>query len=112
MKASKYLSEMMMTVVIILFVLGAGSALAWDMRWEIKQEAPSNQYSSRASAIEMREKFDYNSMNTFKGATDGSNGYTVMRNLNGNIMRGYIDKNGAGLLRDQDGNFYRVNTRW
>jgi hypothetical protein len=35
-----------------------------------------------------------------------------MRNLNGNTMRGYIDKDGSGLLQDQNGNFYRVNTRW
>jgi hypothetical protein len=58
------------------------------------------------------EKFDYNSMNKFKGMTDSSSGYTVMRNLNGGAMRGYIDKDGSGLLRDQNGNFHNVNTRW
>jgi hypothetical protein len=50
--------------------------------------------------------------NKLKGTTGSSNGYTVMRNLNGNTMRGYIAKDGSGLLQDQNGNFYRVNTRW
>jgi hypothetical protein len=51
-------------------------------------------------------------MSTFKGTIDSSNGYTVMRNLNGGTMRGYIDKDGSGLLRDQNGNLHNVNTRW
>jgi hypothetical protein len=51
-------------------------------------------------------------MNAFKGTIDSSNGYTVMRNLNGGTMRGYIEKDGSGLLRDQNGKYYRVNTRW
>jgi hypothetical protein len=51
-------------------------------------------------------------LNRFKGTADSSNGYTVMRNLNGDSMRGYIQKDGSGLLRDQNGNFYNVNTRW
>jgi len=38
--------------------------------------------------------------------------YTVMRNLNGGTMRGYINKDGTGLLQDQNGNFHNVNTRW
>ena len=60
----------------------------------------------------MQKKIDYNSMNAFKGTIDSSNGYTIMRNLNGSAMRGYIDKDGSGLLRDQNGNFHNVNTRW
>jgi hypothetical protein len=50
-------------------------------------------------------------MKSFWGTTDSSNRYTVMRNLNGETIRGYIDKGGFGFLRDQGGNFYRVNTR-
>jgi hypothetical protein len=95
-----------------MIALCVGSASAWDTRWQFKQDAPSNNHDSGTKDIEMQKKFDYNSMNKFKGTIDNSNGYTVMRNLNGNTMRGYIDKDGSGLLQDQNGNFYRVNTRW
>jgi hypothetical protein len=47
-----------------------------------------------------------------ESASDSNNGYTVMRNLNGDTMRGYIQKDASGLLRDQNGNFYNVHTRW
>jgi hypothetical protein len=99
-------------LIISMIALCAGSASAWDPRWQFKQAAHSNNYGSSTRDIEMQKKFDYNSMNKFKGTTDKSNGYTVMRNLNGDSMRGYIDKDGSGLLQDQKGNFYRVNTRW
>jgi hypothetical protein len=89
-----------------------GAASAWDTRWQFKQEAASNNTESGARDIEMQKKFDLNSMSRFKGTTDSGNGYTVMRNLNGDTMRGYIQKDGSGLLRDQNGNFYNVNTRW
>jgi hypothetical protein len=92
--------------------LCAETASAWDTRWQFKQEATSNPTGSGTRDIEMQKKLDLNSMNRFKGTTDSSNGYTVMRNLNGDTMRGYIQKDGSGLLRDQNGNFYNVNTRW
>jgi hypothetical protein len=108
MKTPKCLVGLM---IISMIALCAGSASAWDTRWQFKQ-TPSSSYDSGTRDVEMQKKFDYNSMNKFKGTTDSSNGYTVMRNLNGNTMRGYIDKDGSGLLQDQNGNFYRVNTRW
>jgi len=94
-----------------MIALSADAASAWDTRWQFKQDAPSNSYGSGTRAIEMQKKFDYNSMNTFKGTTGSSNGYTVMRNLNGGAMRGFINQDGSGLLRDHNGNFYNVNTR-
>jgi hypothetical protein len=109
MKTPKYLVGLM---IISMIALCAGPASAWDMRWQFKQDAPSNDYGSGPTAIEMQKKFDHNSMNTFKGTTDSSSGYTVMRNLNGGTMRGYINKDGTGLLRDDKGNFHNVNTRW
>jgi len=109
MKPSKHLLVLMIIFMTALFV---ESAFAWDTRWHFKQDVPSNNYGSSARAIEMQKRFDYNSMNKFKGTTDSSSGYTVMRNLNGGTMRGYIDKDGSGLLRDQNGNFHNVNTRW
>jgi type II secretory pathway pseudopilin PulG len=109
MKTVKCLVGLM---IISMISLCAGPAFAWDTRWQFKQEAPSNSSSSSTRAIEMQKKFDCNTMNTFKGTIDNSNGYTVMRNLNGGTMRGYINKDGTGLLRDHNGNSYNVNTRW
>jgi hypothetical protein len=106
---AKYLSGLM---IISMIALTAGPSSAWDMRWKFKQDTPANNDGSGTRDIEMRKKFDYNSMSTFKGRTDSSNGYTVMRNLNGGTMRGYINKDGTGLLRDDKGNFHSVNTRW
>ena len=80
MKTPKCLVGLM---IISMIALCAGSAFAWDTRWQFKQDAPSNNYGSGTRDIEMQKKFDYNSMNKFKGTTDNSNGYTVMRNLNG-----------------------------
>jgi hypothetical protein len=51
-------------------------------------------------------------MNKFKGTTETSSGNTIMRNQNGSIMRGYIDKDGSGLLREQNDNFQNVNMHW
>jgi len=109
MKIPKCLFGLM---IISLIALCVGSAFAWDPRWQFKQAAPSNSSGSSTKDIEMQKKFDYNSMNRFKGTTDSSSGYTIMQNLNGGTMRGYIDKDGSGLLRDQNGNFHNVNTRW
>jgi len=80
MKAPKYIVGL---ITISIFALCAGSASAWDTRWQFKKETPSNNYGSGPTAIEMQKKFDHNSMNKFKGTTDSSSGYTVMRNLNG-----------------------------
>jgi len=109
MKTLKFFAGLM---TISMIALCAGSASAWDTRWQFKQEAPSNSYGSGTRDIEMQKRFDYNSMNKFKGTIETSSGYTIMRNLNGDTMRGYIDKDGSGLLRDQNGNFHNVNTRW
>jgi hypothetical protein len=109
MKIAKYLVGLMTTFIV---ALCSAPACAWDTRWEFKQDASSNNFGSGTRDIEMRKKFDYNSMNKFKGTNDCSSGYTIMRNLNGDTMRGYIDKDGSGLLRDQNGNFHNVNTRW
>lgn len=109
MKAAKLVLQL---ITISIIALCAGPASAWDARWRIKQEAPASSHSSGIRSIEMQKKFDHNSMNTFKGTTDSSSGYTVMRNLNGETMRGYINKDGSGLLRDDRGDFHNVNTRW
>jgi hypothetical protein len=69
MKTPKYLIELLIISVI---ALCAGPVFAWDTRWQFKQEAPSDSSGSGTRAIEMQKKFDYNSMNKFKGMTDSS----------------------------------------
>jgi hypothetical protein len=109
MKALKCIAGL---ITLFVIALCAESSLAWDTRWQFKPGAPSSNHGSGPRAIEMKKKFDFDPMTTFKGATDISNGTTIMRNLDGGAMRGYINKDGTGLLRDQNGNFYNVNTRW
>jgi hypothetical protein len=99
-------------LIISLTVLFAGSASAWDNRWHFNLATPPYHPGHGTRQIEMQRKFDNDPMNRFKGTLDSSNGYTIMRNLNGGVMRGSIGKDGSGLLRDQDGTYYRVNTRW
>ncbi|MFO7708041.1 MAG: hypothetical protein R6V84_07690 [Desulfobacterales bacterium] len=95
----------------LLIAFCAGSAFAWDSRWQLKQHHFSNSDGAATRYIEMRKRFDHDAMNAYKGTIDGSNGYTILRNSDGGIMRGYIDKDGSGLLRDQAGNYHRVDTR-
>jgi hypothetical protein len=95
---------------LILVFLAAGAALAWDPQWQFRHDAQSTHHGSGIKPIEMQKKYDYDAMTKFRGTTDAHSGYTVMRNLNGETVRGYIDKDGFGLFRDQGGNFYRVNT--
>ena len=90
----------------------AGQTLAWDSQWKITPGPDSNGPGTGTRDIEMRPRYDTSPMTTYRGTIDGSNGYTVMRKLDGSSMRGYIDKDGSGLLRDPEGNFHRVNTRW
>jgi hypothetical protein len=108
MKLQRY---MIAVLAIVLLPLSAGDISAWDPRWQFKQETRTNDYGTGIKSIEMQKRYHYDSMKKFQGTTDISNGYTVMRNLNGEIMRGYINKDGQGLLQDQAGNFYRVNAR-
>lgn len=97
---------------IFFIAFNAGPALAWDSQWKMTQGPDSTRPGSGTCDIEMRPRYHSSPMTAFRGTIDGSSGYTVMRNLNGSTMRRFIDKDGPSLLRDQDGNFHRVNTRW
>ncbi len=78
-------------------------AFAWEDRYDIER----NPYGSDNSEIQMRQKYNYNPSDRYRGNID-NDGYTRMRDLNGNTIRGYIEGDGYGKLRDQDGNIYRV----
>lgn len=100
-------------VVLIFFIaFYAAPVSAWDSQWKITQGPYTNSLGSGTRDIEMRPRYDTSPMTTFRGTIDASSGYTVMRSSNGSTMRGYIDQEGFSLLRDQDGNFHRVNPRW
>ena len=99
-------------ILFLLIVFHAASVSAWDSQWKITQRSYANSLGSSARDIEMRPRYDTSPMTTFRGTIDASSGYTVMRNPNGSTMRGYIDNEGFSLLRDQNGNFHRVNPRW
>ncbi|WP_224981211.1 hypothetical protein [Geomonas agri] len=64
-------------------------------------------YGSRygSSSVTVR---DSGSMNTYRGYRDNSDGYTRVRDYEGNTLRGTIDNDGYGRLRDQDGNVHKV----
>lgn len=91
-----------------LIVLLTGSAFAWDNKWEIKPNPYGN--NSYGTDIEMRQKYNYDPSSKYRGTID-NDGYTRMRDYNGNTVRGYIDSDGYGRLRDQDGNTYRIKPR-
>ena len=57
MKTPKCLVGLM---IISMIALCAGSASAWDTRWQFKQEFPSNNSGSSSRDIEMQKKLDYN----------------------------------------------------
>lgn len=63
--------------------------------------------TSGSTEIEMRRKHDYDPANKYRGEIDGD-GTVRMKNLNGDRLRGTIEKDGYGKLRDEDGNTYRV----
>lgn len=66
--------------------------------------------TSGSTEIEMRRKYDYDPANKYRGEID-SDGTVRMKNLNGDRLRGTIEKDGYGKLRDEDGNTYRVRPR-
>ncbi|MEM4711355.1 MAG: hypothetical protein QXL18_05405 [Candidatus Woesearchaeota archaeon] len=80
-------------------------ALAWDNKYVLKTDSYSSAGGSRF--IEMQKKYDYDISNKYRGEID-SYGNVRLRNLNGDTLRGYIDKDGYGTLRDYNGNIYKV----
>ena len=90
--------------------LSVGNPAAGDDRdWRITEQAQGSGPGARRE-IEMRPKYDPIPGSRF-GGTVGSNGYTVLQDLNGNSLRGFVQPDGTAVLRDQDGNFHRFNTR-
>jgi hypothetical protein len=83
---------------IVVLISLAVPALAED-RYEIEID-PNGR-------VEMHQKYDHDTLSRFRGeiSPDGS---VRMRNRYGDRLRGSIDRNGYGTLRDQEGNRYKV----
>ncbi|MCX8048705.1 MAG: hypothetical protein N3A55_03460 [Methylohalobius sp.] len=61
--------------------------------------------------VRMRPQYDYDYSRRYMGEIE-DNGYTRLRNpYTGDILRGYIDEDGYGRLRDYNGNTWRVRPR-
>ena len=84
-------------------------AVGWDNRYEI-QTSPYGSSFGGGRDIEMRQRYDYDPGNRYRGQVD-SDGSVRMRNLDGDRVRGNVDSDGYGRLRDQHGNTWRVRPR-
>jgi hypothetical protein len=93
-------------------LLAAGAATAGEARRQFQFSAPVRDGGTGTVDVEMRKELDFGPLNAFRGTADRSSGYTVLRDLKGNTVRGYIDGDGTGVLQDSSGNIFRVNTRW
>jgi hypothetical protein len=92
-----------------LSLLTASAAMAWERRYNI-ETGPSTFGTERE--IEMRPRFGSGDpLDRYRGTIDTQTGDTRMRNLNGDTLRGTIESDGYGRLRDQSGNMYRVRPR-
>jgi hypothetical protein len=80
-----------------------------DRDWRIVDRTQGSGPDARRE-IEMRPKYDL-SPGSRLGGTVGSTGYTVLHDLNGNSLRGFVQPDGTAVLRDPDGNYHRFNTR-
>ncbi len=85
------------------------SVFAWDNRYEIKTN-PYGTSIGGSTDIEMRQRHNYDPSNRYRGEIE-SDWSVRMRNYQGDRLRGTIDSDGYGTLRDQDGNIYRVRPR-
>ena len=102
----------MKTKVFISGLAGAAlstSVFAGDNRYGI-QLSPYDSSIGGSTEIEMRRKQDDNPFNKFRGEVE-SDGSIRMINVNGERLRGEIDSNGDGKLRDQEGNTYQIQPR-
>lgn len=62
--------------------------------------------------LRVRPQYDYDYTHSYKGSID-SNGDIRLRNpYTGDYLRGNIDNEGYGRIRDIDGNSYRVKPKW
>jgi hypothetical protein len=82
--------------------LSVKTSVAFDDRWIIEGSDDN---------LRMRKQHDYDYSNRYRGSRD-EGGSTRLRNpYTGDTLRGHIDDDGYGYLRDWEGNRYRVRPR-
>ena len=94
---------MLKALLIALLTTSLPVAFADDEPYEIEQ----NPYGVDRNEIQMRQRYNHDPADRYRGTID-DDGYTRMRDYNGNTLRGYIETDGYGRLRDQNGNIYQV----
>jgi hypothetical protein len=93
----------MKTLLLLPLLLGfALPVFAQSDRWIIENQGGD---------LRMQKQYDYDFSNRYNGYRE-QDGSTRLRNPStGDTLRGYIDKDGYGRLRDWDGNRYQVRPR-
>jgi len=82
----------------LIIILITASAFAGE-RWIIE---------GLGNDVRMRPQYDYDYSRMYKGEIE-DDGYIRLRNpYTGDTLRGYIDEDGYGHLRDSEGNIWRV----
>ena len=95
---------MFMILIVLTFILCIFSSIASAEQWIIENDG--YRYGN-STDITMKPQYDYNPSKRYRGTMD-DDGYTRLKNSDGNTIRGNIDEDGYGKLRDNEGNTYRV----
>lgn len=83
---------------VVIFILVTAPAFAGE-KWIIEGSGDD---------VRARPQYDYDYSHRYKGEIE-HDGYTRLRNpYTGDTLRGYIDRDGYGYLRDSEGNRSRV----
>lgn len=86
-----------------------GALIGWSAALTFAQTDTWRIYRN-GEDIQMKRQYDYDPSNRYRGYIE-NDGYTRMRNYDGDTLKGYIDSDGYGKLRDDQGNTYRVRPR-
>lgn len=81
-------------------------ALGWDNKYIIRTD-PYSPSIGGSKSIEMQKKYDYDLSNKYRGEIDRY-GDVRLKNYDGDVLKGNIDKNGYGTLKDSNGNIYKI----
>ena len=76
-------------------------AVAQD-KWLIEQDGGD---------VKMRPQYDYDYSKQYKGSIDDDGSVRLRNPQSGEVLRGNIDSDGYGYLRDSEGNRVRVRPR-
>jgi hypothetical protein len=89
-------------------IVGGIPAHAADRDWQATERTVGDGPAARRE-LELRHKIDRLPGGPYRGTVDG--GYTVLRDREGNTLRGFVAPDGTAVLRDREGNPHRFTTR-